>query len=160
MSMRKFLILIGFSLLAILIQLVIAPWFLIQGIKPDFILILIMFMAILYGRVYGELYGFGLGLIVDIIGIGSFFGLSALAKTVAGFLAGYLKGRRNRLNSFTFYTFTSFIIFIHYLIFFLINFHATEYAIRFLLVRYILPETVYTAVMFIVFDYILSLDND
>ncbi|MBU1064061.1 rod shape-determining protein MreD [bacterium] len=158
--MKKFLILIGFSLLAILLQLVVAPWFSIQGIKPDFILVLVMFVAILYGRVYGQLYGFGFGLIVDMIGIGSFLGLSAMVKSIAGFLTGYLKGRRNRFNSFTLYTFTCFIIFFHYLIFFLINFHSTDYSIQFLVVRYILPETIYTSVLFIVFDYILSLSND
>jgi len=158
--MKKFLLLFGFSLLAILLQLVVAPWFSIQGIKPDFILVLIMFVAIQYGRVHGQLFGFGLGLIIDMIGIGSFLGLSALVKTIAGFLAGYLKGRRNRFNSFTLYTFVCFIIFLHYLIFFLINFHSTNYSIQFLVVRYILPETIYTSVIFIIFDYILSLDND
>ena len=158
--MKKFLILIGFSLLAVLLQLVVAPWLSIRGIKPDFILVLIMFAGMLYGRVYGQLYGFGLGLIVDMIGIGSFFGLSALTKTIAGFLSGYLKDRRNRFNGFTYYLFMCFIIFIHYLIFFLINFHSTDYAIQFLVIRYILPETIYTSVLFIIFDYILSSDND
>lgn len=157
--MRKFSILIGFSLLVILLQITVSSWLSIQGIKPDFVLILIMFVSVLYGRVYGELYGFSLGLIVDLIGVGLFLGLSAMSKTVAGFLAGYFKGHRSRYNSFTFYTFSCLIILIHYAIFYLINFHSTDYSIQFIAVRYIIPETIYTSVFYIVFDYILSLDN-
>lgn len=157
--MKKVPLFFGFSLLAVLLQLIVAPWLTIQDIKPDFPLVLILFVAILFGRVYGQLYGFGFGLIVDLIGIGSFLGLSALAKTIAGFLAGYLKDKRSRLNGFTFYTFVCFIIFIHYLVFFLINFHSAEYPVQFIVFRYILPDTLYTAVFFIVSDYIFSIEK-
>ncbi len=154
--MKKIGLIAGFSLLAVLLQLIVAPWLAIRGVKPDFVLILILFVAVLFGRVSGQLCGFGFGMIMDLIGIGSFLGLSALTKTVAGFLAGYLKGQHNRLNGFTFYTFICFIIFIHYLIFFLINYHSAEYPVQLLVFRYVLPNTLYTAVVFIIFDYILS----
>ena len=157
--MNKILVLIGFSLLAVLIQVTVGPWLSIADIRPDFILILVMLVGIKYGRVPGETYGFVFGMIVDFIGIGSFLGLSALAKTFAGFLAGFLKGRRTRLNSFTFYLFSGLIIFIHYAIFYLINFHSADHSIQFTAVRYIIPDAVYTLVIFIIFDYLSSLDN-
>ena len=77
----------------------------------------------------------------------------------AGFLAGFLKGRRTRLNSFTFYLFSGLIIFIHYAIFYLINFHSADHSIQFTAVRYIIPDAVYTLVIFIIFDYLFSPDN-
>ena len=157
--MKKFLVLLGFSLLAIIFQIIIAPWLSIQNIKPDFVLILVMFVALLQGRVFGQLYGFGIGMVVDVIGIGSFFGLSALSKTVAGFLAGYFKNRRNRFNHITFYSIYVLVIFIHFAIFFLINFKSTDYGTQFILLRYVLPETIYTSIIFILLDYIFSIES-
>lgn len=157
--MKKFLLLLGFSLLAIIFQIIIALWLSIQNIKPDFVLILVMFVALLQGRVFGQLYGFGIGLIIDIIGIGSFFGLSALSKTVAGFLAGYFKNRRNRFNHITFYSIYVLVIFIHFAIFFLINFKSSDYGTQLILLRYVLPETIYTSIIFILLDYIFSIES-
>ncbi len=158
--MKKFGILFGFSLLAILLQLIVAPWLTIQSIKPDFILILVLYVAILQGRVFGQLFGFSIGLIVDFIGIGSFLGLSALSKTVAGFLAGYLKNSHNRFNSFVYYSIACLVILIHFTIFFLINFKSSGYGIQFILLRYILPEFLYTSIIFILLDYSLPIETN
>jgi rod shape-determining protein MreD len=158
--MKKFLLLIGFSLLAILLQIVVAPWLTIQSIKPDFILILVLFVAIMQGRIYGQLFGFGIGLVVDSIGIGSFLGLSALSKTIAGFIAGYLKKKRNRLNKFAYYSIACFIVLVHFIIFYLINFKNSGYGVQYILLRYVLPEVVYTSVLFILLDYYLPINVD
>jgi rod shape-determining protein MreD len=157
--MKKILVIIGFSLLSILLQVVFGSWLTICGIKPDFVLILVLFMAILNGRVFGQLFGFGMGLLVDIIGMGSFMGLSALSKTVAGFLAGYFKNHRNRINRLTFYGLNLLIIFIQFTIVYLINFKSTEMGTQYLFLRYIIPETVYTGLIFILLDYIFLLES-
>jgi rod shape-determining protein MreD len=157
--MKNFLVIIGFSLLSILLQVVFGSWLTICGIKPDFVLILVLFMAILNGRVFGQLFGFGMGLLVDIIGMGSFMGLSALSKTVAGFLAGYFKNHRNRINRLMFYGLNLLIIFIQFTIVYLINFKSTEMGTQYLFLRYIIPETVYTGLIFILLDYIFLLES-
>jgi rod shape-determining protein MreD len=157
--MKKILVIIGFSLLSILLQVVFGSWLTICGIKPDFVLILVLFMAILNGRVFGQLFGFGMGLLMDIIGMGSFMGLSALSKTVAGFLAGYFKNHRNRINRLTFYGLNLLIIFIQFTIVYLINFKSTEMGTQYLFLRYIIPETVYTGLIFILLDYIFLLES-
>jgi rod shape-determining protein MreD len=157
--MKKILVIIGFSLLSILLQVVFGSWLTICGIKPDFVLILVLFMAILNGRVFGQLFGFGMGLLVDIIGMGSFMGLSALSKTVAGFLAGYFKNHRNRINRLMFYGLNLLIIFIQFTIVYLINFKSTEMGTQYLFLRYIIPETVYTGLIFILLDYIFLLES-
>lgn len=157
--MRKILIIAGFSLLTIFLQIVFGPWLTICEIKPDFVLILVLFGAILNGRMFGQLFGFGVGLLVDIIGMGSFMGLSALSKTVAGFLAGFFKDRRNRLNRFIFYSFSVLIILIQFTIVYLINFKSIEIGTQYIFLRYIIPETIYTGLIFILLDYIFAFES-
>jgi len=157
--MKNALLLIGFSLLAILLNIIVSPWLAIQGIKPDFVLILLLFVSALKGRVFGQSYGFGIGLIVDIIGIGSFLGLSALTKTIAGFLSGNFKNSRSRINNFTFYGINLIIIFIHFAIFYLINYKSCDYSTQFIILRFVIPETIYTSVAFILIDYIFPLES-
>jgi len=157
--MKKILIIAGFGLLSIVLQVVFGPWLTVSGIKPDFVLILVLFVAILNGRVVGQLFGFGMGLLVDIIGMGSFLGLSALSKTVAGFLAGYFKSRRNRFNRLMYYALSLLIILIQFTIVYLINFKSVEISTQYLFMRYILPETIYTGLIFILLDYIFAFES-
>ncbi len=157
--MKKILIVAGFGLLSIVLQVVFGPWLTVGGIKPDFVLILVLFVAILNGRVLGQLFGFGIGLLVDIIGMGSFLGLSALSKTVAGFLAGYFKNRRNRFNRLMYYALSLLIILIQFTIVYLINFKSVEISTQYLFLRYILPETIYTGLIFILLDYIFAFES-
>ena len=157
--MKKILIVAGFGLLSIVLQVVFGPWLTVGGIKPDFVLILVLFVAILNGRVVGQLFGFGMGLLVDIIGMGSFLGLSALSKTVAGFLAGYFKSRRNRFNRLMYYALSLLIILIQFTIVYLINFKSVEISTQYLFMRYILPETIYTGLIFILLDYIFAFES-
>lgn len=157
--MQKFLILIGFTILAFGLQVLIAPWLAIGDIAPDFVLIMVLFVGILRGRLYGQLYGFSTGLVVDAIGAGSLLGLSVLTKTVAGFAAGFTKDQKSRLNPFTFYALNLIIVFIHFAIFYLIRYHGSESTIQFILLRYVLPETVYTGIFFILIEYIFSTES-
>lgn len=56
------------------------------GVIPDVTLLFVAFIGLRYGRLYGLLAGFGLGLLMD----ASFdtWGLHAFSKTLAGFFAG------------------------------------------------------------------------
>lgn len=57
---------------------------------PDLLLIWIVYLAIRRGQIVATLYGFAIGLCVDLIGGGDrMIGLSSLVKSLAGFLAGY-----------------------------------------------------------------------
>ncbi len=59
-----------------------------EGITPDILIIWIAYIAVKNGQLYATVWGFIIGLIFD-LSIGSFIGISALSKTVAGFTAGY-----------------------------------------------------------------------
>ncbi len=157
---RKTLIIVTFSLIVILIQLLFGTWMTIREVRPDFVLMLVLFVGRLQGKVLGQLYGFTIGLIADGIGIGSFMGLSALAKTVAGFGAGLLKGKRHRYNPLLLHGLEIFIIGLHFAIYYFINFKGLEIATEYLFMRYILPSTAYTALFYLIMQYLFKLDID
>ncbi len=158
--LRKTIILIGISLFVLLLQTIFSPWMMIGEIRPDFVLIMVLFVGRMNGRVYGQLFGFSFGLIIDFIGIGSFVGLSALAKTIAGFLSGYLVRKKGRLSLFSFHSINFVIMFIHFSIIFLVNFKNIDIELQFILLRYALPSTIYSGIIYFLLDYILPIDNE
>lgn len=157
---KKIPIYAGFGLLALLLQLVVAPRISIQSIRPDFILLVILFIGRFEGRLSGQLSGFGFGLLTDAIGMGSFLGLSALSKTISGFLSGYLKSKKNRISLLLFYSISVSFIFIHFLIFYLINFKGTGLGIHFIILRYVIPASIYTAIFYILIDSLFTSKED
>jgi len=153
--MRKILLIIAFSLLAILIQILFGPWMTIREIRPDFLLILVLFVGRSEGKVGGQLYGFVIGLIADAIGLGSFVGLSALSKTVAGFGAGLLRKRRSRLNPVLFHGLEVLIIAIHFSIIYMVNFKGIDISSRIVFLQYILPSVIYTGLFYFIIQYFI-----
>ena len=72
-----------------LLQFLLSDFLSIKGIRPDFILIYILYTSIRYGNFYGVIVGFILGILVDLVGVGSFFGLTSLTFVITGYLAGF-----------------------------------------------------------------------
>ena len=72
----------------LLLQLTLMPIFEIEGIVPDLIIILVVFVALRRGQVQGTIYGFLFGLLLDIF-TGGLIGSAMFSKTLAGFTAGY-----------------------------------------------------------------------
>ncbi len=89
----------------------------IRLVRPDFVAIGVLYMAIRYGRFFGVLFGFSLGLAVDFAGVGSFFGLTPLTCSLTGYLGGYLKGKYERFVPLRFYASIGLIFCMHFLIF-------------------------------------------
>lgn len=155
---RKTFLIIAFLLLVLVIQGLIAPWMSIGGIRPDFLLILVLFVGRLEGKVSGQLFGFGAGLVADCIGIGSFLGLSALAKTVAGYGAGIMRRKQRRWSPIYLYLMEILVVMIHFLIIYLINFKDTELSVQYIFLRYVLFSSIYTLVFYYLIKYFAALD--
>lgn len=62
--------------------------FQIGTIKPDFVLVLVLCVALIKGENAGAVYGLTIGLLEDIV-YGSFLGFNALIKFLTGYVVGY-----------------------------------------------------------------------
>ena len=80
---------------AIIIQLTIIPLISIKEVVPDLLLIALVYFSIAYGQLFGTSMGAFYGLAFDLI-TGSLIGSNMLAKTVAGFTAGYFSSETRR----------------------------------------------------------------
>ncbi len=120
--MPNHLRLVLYTLLLITFQTTIVSFTSIANIIPDVMLIWIVYLAVTEGQIPATLYGFGIGLLLDLIS-GQFLGLSALSKTVAGFLAGYFYHENKieiNLANYQFLLFVGIASLAHNLIYFII----------------------------------------
>ena len=98
----KWIKLIPLAVSVWLLQIIFSDFLSINTVRPDFCVILILYWSLIYGRTMGIGAGFLFGLLVDLSGSGTFFGLSPLSYTITGYLAGGLYHYRSRLNPFYF----------------------------------------------------------
>ena len=75
---------------AVLLQLIVAPNIAIGGVAPNFLLIVVVLVAMIDGPQSGAIAGFALGLTSDLIGVGA-VGPWAFVLTLVGFLTGSLQ---------------------------------------------------------------------
>ncbi len=90
MSRNRELFLFVVVALAFVLQLSVMPQFKLLGVQPDLILVVAIVVAVQDGPVAGAVVGFVGGMLQDIASP-QVMGVSALTKTLAGFMAGVLK---------------------------------------------------------------------
>ena len=104
-----------------LLQLWTSEFFSLGTIDPDFCLIVLLYISIKNGGLVGTLFGFFIGLFIDLSsGSNQFFGLTPLVYTITGYFSAFLKGENEKLNKLYFTSLWIFIIFCQFLIFSLI----------------------------------------
>jgi rod shape-determining protein MreD len=110
--------LVAFALL--LLQTTFIPLLSIGGFVPDLFLIWVVYVAVRRGQMEATVTGFVVGLLQDAVAM-QFFGLSALTKTVAGFVAGYFfndNSTEQTLGSYRFLTIVLLSSFVHNFIYY------------------------------------------
>ena len=100
-----------------ILQILTSGFFSIQTIRPDFLVILVLYWSIRDGRFIGVIVGFLLGLLIDLSGTALFFGLSPLIYSITGYLAGSLSGSYSKISPVYFSLFWIAIIAFQFLIF-------------------------------------------
>jgi rod shape-determining protein MreD len=75
---------------AVILQVAVAPHLSIGGAVPNFLLLMVIAVALIEGPRYGTIAGFAAGLMFDLIGTGP-IGPMALVLCVVGFVAGSLQ---------------------------------------------------------------------
>lgn len=104
-----------------LFQLWTSEFFSLGTIDPDFCLIVLLYISIKNGGLVGTLFGFFIGLFIDLSsGTNQFFGITPLVYTITGYFSAFLKGENEKLNKLYFTSLWVLIIFCQFLIFSLI----------------------------------------
>lgn len=147
--MRRAIGYILVSLLLLLLSTTLVKFLAISEIVPDILLVWIVYVAIREGQIAGMTAGFLLGLVVDLLsGPDGMTGVSALAKTVAGFLAGYFYNENKTLQTLGGYQFIvaiGVVSLVHNVIYFLIFLQGTDMSWWRMILVYGVPTTLYTA---------------
>jgi len=100
--------------LTFILQFYLSEFMTIRSIRPDFLLIFIVYVSFQHGSFAGVIAGFTLGILEDLSGVGSMFGLAPLTKSITGFLVGKLQGQHSRMNPLYFHATWIGIIFFHF----------------------------------------------
>ncbi len=102
----------GFILIIVfLIQIFLSNLFSIRDVRPDFIIIYILYFAVNFGSFKGVLAGFSIGIIASIFDSGITSGILPLIYSVVGYSAGFLKSKHYKMGPF-YFKFSCFLIII------------------------------------------------
>ena len=82
------------------LQMVVAPMISIGFIRPDFLLLMIVFFSLKYGQIPGTSFGFVCGFLFDLVS-GGLVGSAMFSKTLSGFIAGYFYDENEMSNQNT-----------------------------------------------------------
>lgn len=118
----------------------------IAGVKPDFLLAIVVYVSLLKGPVYGTAIGFSLGILQDAQSHHA-LGLCALAKAVTGFAAGHAWEGLAKESPLTQMAVLFGAAVLHNLIFLTLYTWAQIGAMPGLMVRFGAPGALYTAIV-------------
>lgn len=119
------------------------------SITPDLLLILVVWVALMEGQFMGTVAGFACGLLFDSVS-GDVIGTNALAKTIAGFVAGYFFKSGfgvSAIGNYRFLLIISFAGLIHNLIYFTFYVRPMQVGFFDFVLTYGVATTLYTTVV-------------
>ena len=105
-----------FTVFFLIIQLLLVHLLSLNLIRPDFLVIFILYLSMIKGKMYGMTAGFTIGFLSNLFGVGSYFGLEALSLTIVGYLGGYLKNIYEKVLPYIFHILWILIILLHFLV--------------------------------------------
>lgn len=146
---RRILFYSIFSLILIVVDSTLVKFLSIAGIVPDILVVWIVYIAIREGQIAGTTAGFFIGLVMNLLGMTeSMLGLAALAKTVAGFTAGYFYNENktyNTLGGYQYIVIVAVASLMHNILYFIIFLQGSELSWMQSVLSYGIPTTAYTA---------------
>ena len=149
--MPRFLLYPSVALALLLVHSVIVPYLALAHVVPDVLLIFVAFLAVMEGRLTATIGGFLIGLLLDLTGGESaVLGLSALTKSVSGFLAGlyYSEGRTfQTLGSYRFVVLVAVVSFVHNIMYFAIYLQGSGISLGDAVFLHAVPGTLYCALV-------------
>ncbi|MCB0702208.1 MAG: rod shape-determining protein MreD [Candidatus Kapaibacterium sp.] len=140
------------AILLSLIQFSLLNFVEVQGITPDLLLILCVWIAIREGRFTGIIAGFLIGITLDIVSF-DLVGINAFTKTIAGFVAGsfYQEGKEQLiLHGLKFLLIVFISSFIHNLIYFFFYIKLSDITFVSFFLKYGIAFSFYTTVFAVI----------
>jgi rod shape-determining protein MreD len=140
------------GLILLLVQLNLG-YIAVEHITPDLLVILTVFIAVREGQFAGEIAGFLLGLMFDLIS-SDIIGTNALSKMLAGFIAGYFFNQQlsiqDAVGSFRFLGVVALSALAHNIVYFFFYVQPTELSFLKFFLRNGIAASLYTAVVSVV----------
>jgi len=133
----------------LLLQTTFVPFLSIGGFLPDPLLLWVVYVAIRRGHMEATITGFLVGLLQDAVSM-QFFGLSALTKTIAGFVAGYFfndNSTEQTLGSYRFLTILFLSSFVHNIVYYGIFLQGIQDSVFSTMIEFSLVTSLYTVVV-------------
>ncbi len=144
MFKRIFKYVLMFSFLLAL-QIAVAPLLAFSDVHPDFMLLGVILAAMRHGAVPAILTGFLAGLVQD-VAVSELYGLQALSKAVAGFVAGYFARDKVKFELQVVIGLAFATAFAHNVIRDTVFYFDVGFNFFYVLARYVLPNSIYTVV--------------
>jgi rod shape-determining protein MreD len=139
----------------LVLQTTLSPRMAIGRIAPDFVVVCVVLFGLQRGRIAGSVFGFILGLVVD-LGNPGYLGLNALTKTVVGYAAGRM-GSATSPGSVVLFVVFLVVAFAHDVIYYTMFLWPHVGGALASIVTIALPSALYTAVTGIAVERILAL---
>jgi rod shape-determining protein MreD len=136
-------------LVLLLLQTTFIPFLSMGGFLPDVLLIWVVYIGVTRGQLEATITGFAVGLLQDAVTI-QFFGLSALTKTLAGFVAGYFFNENlteQTLGSYRFLLITLLSSFVHNVLYYGIFLQGIQDALFTTMIEFSVAVSLYTALV-------------
>jgi rod shape-determining protein MreD len=133
----------------LLLQTTFVPFLSIGGFLPDPLLLWVVYVAIRRGQMEATVTGFVVGLLQDAVSM-QFFGLSALTKTIAGFVAGYFfndNSTEQTLGSYRFLTILFLSSFVHNIVYYGIFLQGIQDSVFSTMIEFSIVTSLYTVVV-------------
>ena len=105
-----------FTVFFLIIQLLLVDLLSLNLIRPDYLVIFILYLSMIKGKMYGMTVGFTIGILSNLFGVGSYFGLEDLSLKIVGYLGGYLKNIYEKVLPYIFHILWILIILLHFLV--------------------------------------------
>ncbi|MEJ2636179.1 MAG: rod shape-determining protein MreD [Calditrichia bacterium] len=133
-----------FFLVALLLQITVVKYIQIFNWRPDLVLIVLVYFSLRKGPNWGMTAGFLSGLVQDLLST-HYIGLSALSKTIAGFVAGSLQGKFAERAEFFLTLLISGLV--HDFVYFMIYTMGENFSLQSSIFLYTIPNMMYTLLL-------------
>jgi rod shape-determining protein MreD len=140
------------GLLLLLVQLNLG-YIAVENITPDLLVVMVVYIALREGQFAGELFGFSLGLLFDLIS-SDIIGTNALSKLLAAFVAGYFfsedRDIQESIGNVRFLGIVALAALVHNIVYYFFYIQPTDLSFTHFFLRSGIAATLYTTVIAVV----------